>query len=394
VSAGGAQRAGTSGASACADCLRRSWLLGQLSAVLDRNCRADGRLFELLALGDEQLIAALGGRRRERLRREHASALADAPPLPGAACGAVCVHDPGYPMALREAARGLAAPRLLHVAGGPGRMHELAARPAVALLGTPRPSAYGLKLGRRLGRELAASGVVVVTQCVAGVAFAAQQGTLDAGGAALLVAGDGLRVPPPRSRREVYDALLSDGCAVSELPLDSHGRAWGAAASVRIAVGLSALVLLVEAREEPRDLRGAELARLAGRAVAALPGRADSADSAGCHALLRDGARLVRGSEDVLDLLYGADAGARREAPARPERPWLSELQQELVARIGEGIDTIDGLAGAGRDRGETLQALTELELSGTLVRVDRGRYAVASPQRHVRYGDPAQMES
>jgi DNA processing protein len=369
----------TLGAAACGDCLRRSRLLGQLSAVLDRNCRADGRLFELLALGDEQLIAALGGRRREQLRREHAQALARARSPAGSAC-ATCVHDSRYPESLRKAARVLAMPPLLHVSGGLDRLRELAHRPAVAMLGSPQPSAYGQTVARRLGRELAASGIVVVTQRVAGVAFAAQQGALDAGGATLLVAGDGLDVPTPRGRHATYEALSRRGCSVSELPPQTRGRTWGAAAGVRTAVALSALAVIVEAREDPRDLRGAELARLLGRTVAALPGQVDSPASTGCHALLRDGARLVRGSEDVLDLLYGVDAGPRDESPARAEMPWLGARQRELVQHVGEGVDTIGGLAGTGRDPGEVLQALSELELLGLLVRIDPARYAVASP--------------
>jgi DNA processing protein len=390
VSAAGTHRQAPS-AAACADCLRRSWLLGALSAVLDRNCRADGRLFELLALDDEQLIAAVGGRRREQLRRDYAHAQASAPGTGDATeSPAVCTHCRGYPELLTQAGRELAIPPVLHLSGGSERLRELAARPAVALLGTLRPSAYGLQLATRLGRELAASGVVVVTQRLAGIAFAAQQGALDAGGAMLLVAGDGLGVPSPRGRRATYEALLRRGCAVSELPLETRGRTWGAAAGVRIAVGLSALVVIVEAREDARDLRGAQLAGRLRRGVAALPGQVSSPASAGCHALLRDGARLVRSSEDVLDLLYGVDAGARDESSAQPTMPWLSPQQQELIRRVGEGIDTIGALAGLAPDPGQTLQALSELELLGVLVRVDRARYALT----RVRYRDWTQMES
>jgi DNA processing protein len=376
---------------ACGDCLRRSRLLGQLSAVLDRNCRADGHLFELLALEDEQLIAALGGRRREQLRRDYERPPAD--PLGernAAGVCPICVHDPGYPELLKRAAHEIAIPPVLHVSGGRERLRELMAPPTVAMLGSSRPSAYGLALAARLGRELAASGVVVVTQRLAGIAFAVQQGALDAGGATLLVAGDGLGVPAPRCRRATYDALLRQGCAVSELPLETRGRTWGAAAGVRIAVGLSALVVIVEAREDPRDLRCAQLARRLPRAVAALPGHVSSPASAGCHALLRDGARLIRNSEDVLDLLYGVDAGARQESSAQAEMPWLSQQQQELVRRVGEGVDTIGALARSAGDPGEVLQTLSELELIGLLVRVDRARYAVA----RVRYRGSTQMES
>ena len=208
-------------------CLRRSWLLGELSAVLDRNCSADGRLFELLALEDEGLIAALGGRRREELARRHARLRErDAEPARGSAT--VCVHDERFPR--RAAIPGRAPPgardgRARSAAGAGARADDRA-------LGTARASAYGIEIARGLARELAASGVTLVTERRAD-RVAAQEGVAEAGGAAVLISGDGLGAPAPRARDETYARLASAGCTVSEL----RARRGGVAGVLRRACG-------------------------------------------------------------------------------------------------------------------------------------------------------------
>ncbi|HEY2216601.1 MAG TPA: DNA-processing protein DprA, partial [Solirubrobacteraceae bacterium] len=145
-----------SSGAACASCMRRSWLLGELTAVLDRNCRNDGRLFELLALADEQLIDALGGRRRTELRRDYADFDASAVST-GTGITAICEHDRRYPAALR----GQEAPQMLYATGAPARLHALTGAPVVAIFACRRASDYGLELARALGRGLGASGLTI-----------------------------------------------------------------------------------------------------------------------------------------------------------------------------------------------------------------------------------------
>jgi len=354
----------------------------ELSPVLDRSCRADGRLFELLALEDERLIQALGGRRREELRRRW-SRFRERDIELAPRTSAICVHDERYPRTLR----GSGPPCLLHVSGGLERLQALTREPAVALLGTPSASDYGIETARELARALAASGAVVVMERRAGIALAAQVGVLEAGGAAVLVSGDGLGVPAPKSRLSTYARLAPGACTVSELPGWTSGRGWGPMAGVRIAVGLAAVTLIVEAEDRPGDLRGASLARTLGRRLAALPGPVGSPSSAGCHGLLRDGARLVRGASDVLDLLYGIDGsrfGGRVPSGALPRlRPAL----RALLMRVAGGANTLGELTAEAPDRAAVLRDLGELELAGLLGRGDGGRYVVgeAGPQRALR---------
>ncbi len=378
---------------ACARCVRRSWLLAELSAVLDRNCRADGRLSELLALEDSELIGALGGRRRAELKRRHrgfrAQELASADGI-----AAICHHDHSYPRALRQ--RG--SPCLLHVQGGLGRLRILASEPLVAILGTSRPTDYGRRIAHSLARELSASGVTLVTERTAGIAFAAQQGSLAVEGATITISGDGLGVPASKERRDTYARLAARGCAVSELPANARGRAWGVAAGVRIAAALGGVTVIVGAEDSPRELRGASIARELGRPVMALPGPVDSRASTGCHVLLRDGARLVRDATDVLDLLYGVDhlpAGTRPPSGALPS---LAPELREILAQVSAGLDTPGKLMAAvgGDEAGSLFHALSELELLGLLGRSDGGRYVAGETGRRrvAALGLGGQMES
>lgn len=384
---------------ACAECLRRSWLLAELSAVLDRNCRADGRLLDLLALDDLDLIAALGGRRRAELELRHSRFRAQESGTTGGVA-AICRHDRGYPDALR----GPGSPRLLHVRGGLRRLRKLTSGPLVAILGTAHATDYGTRVAHRLARELAASGVAIITEHTAGTALAVQQGALAVDGATISICGDGLGVPGAKDRRDTYAQLTAAGCAVSELPGDVRGRTWGSAAGVRIAAALGAVTVVVEAQESVRELRGAGLARGLGRSVAALPGPVDSRTSAGCHVLLRDGARLVRDAGDVLDLLYGVDRPPplvqppREEAPRGVARLGLAAELREVMEQVSAGFDTPGKLAAAARggDPGALLHALSRLELLGLLGRGAGGKYVVrgADSRRASALGLCGQMES
>lgn len=383
---------------ACAACRRRSWLLAALSGPLEYCARDRDRLLELLALEDTELLEAVGGRRRAELRERY-----ERLPLRGR-CDAeesahpvtsICRHDVRYPRALA----GGFAPRMLEVDGGAERLARLAAAPVVAVVGSCAPSDYGIELARGLARGLSACGVTVAAGLGDGIAAAAHAGALDAGAGSVAVLGGGLDVACPQRRRGLYERLLRAGCGVSELPRDCAGRRWGQLASERVVAQLALLTVVVEARASAGDLAPARIALALGRTVAAIPGRVTSPLSRGTHALLLDGARLVRGPRDVLELLYelgaphtgaGAQAhtepGAERRAPAHPWRARVeahAALAPELrvtLAHVGAGHDTPDRLARAGLDGPRLLLALSELELMGLLVRGDGARYVPRHP--------------
>jgi DNA processing protein len=371
---------------ACVACLRRSWLLAQLSGPLECCARDRARLDEVLALGDDELLAALAGRRAAELRARYerfpvggrcdAGALVCAPGVHSS-----CRHRRGYPRSLA----GAPAPPMLYVAGRAARLAELAAAPTVSILGSRAASDYGLEIARSLARGLAASGVCVVAGLADGVALAAHMGALEASGRQVAVAGGGLSVSCPARMRACYERLLARGCAVSELPGDCDGRRWGGLASERILAALGQVAVLVEADDRPAELAAARIAQALGRALAAVPGRVSSPLSRGPHALLRHGASLVRGAGDVLELLYASAGPTHADAArgeCRPAHPYagLEPRLRTTLELVGAGCDTPGGLARAGADAGDALLALSELELMGLLARGDGGRYLPRDP--------------
>jgi DNA processing protein len=355
---------------ACTHCLRRSWLLGELGALLDYGARAEGRLLELLALGDEQLVLALGGRRRAELKRRYARfAASELPRVAG--IEELCQHDCRYPRVLR----GSEAPPMLHVGGGVERLGRLMARPVVAILGSRRASDYGIEMTSSLARGLATSGVTVASELGDGIALAAQQGALQAKGATVTVMPGGVDVAATARRRSLCERLRKRGCAVSELPCGAPARRWGAAAGQRTVVALAALTVVVEAEDSARELAGARIAQTLGKPLAAVPGRLTSPLSRGSHALLLEGASLIRGAADVLDLLYGVGCPVpAAQAPASPQAELAPTLKATLE-KVGAGMDTPGKLIGEHDDAGELLLALSELELMGLLARGHGGRY-------------------
>jgi DNA processing protein len=359
---------------ACTGCRRRSWLLSSLSGPLECCARDRARLLELLALEDGELIAAVAGRRKAELQAHYERFRpAELPRDPHVE--AICRHCRGYPRALDD--RAVAPP--LEVAGGAARLAKLTAAPMVAILGSRAPSDYGVQMARSLARGLAASRVTVAASLTDGIAVAAHAGALDAGGASVAVMGGGLAVSCPARRRSLYERVKHAGCAVSELPFDCAGRRWGQLASERILAALSRMAVVVEADDTPEDLAAARIAVALGRTVAAIPGRVTSPLSRGTNALLMDGATLVRGPRDVLELLYTVGTAEQCEPPLAPVgAPTDTGLQPHLRAileRVGSGCDTPDKLARAGVEPSAAVLALSELEVIGLLARGDGGRY-------------------
>jgi DNA processing protein len=355
-------------ATACARCLRRSWLLSTLSPALDYRCRDRPRLSELLSLADEELIEAVGGRRRAELRARHSRFRpADLQQAEGAE--SVCRHHRSYPSALSD--RG--GPAMLSVTSGVRRLAELTAAPIVAIVGSTQATDYGMEMAKSLARGLAASGVTVAAALTDGIAVAAHAGALELDGGIVAVLPGGLEVACPAKRRSLYERIKRSGCAVAELPGDCEPRRWGHAAGERILARLAGLTIVVEAHDSPGELAGARIAQACGRTVAAVPGRVTSPVSSGTHALLLGGAHLVRGPADALELICGSDTPAA-PAPANA-REQLGPRLRSTLERVGAGDDTPERLAGHGVDAGELLLELSELELMGLLTRGDGGRY-------------------
>ena len=277
--------------------------------------------------------------------------------------------SPCYPRALGQS---LSGPRTLYVRGGAERLAALTAGPVVAIVGSERATDYGMEMARSLARGLAVTGVTVVSGFANGIAAAAHAGALECDGPTITVMSGGVDVVAPVSRSGLYARVIENGCAISTAPCGVKQRAWSAITRARTVAGLAALTIVVEADAQPWELRVADFARALGHTVAAIPGRVTSPTSRGTNALLMQGALLVRGAADALDILYGVRPG-EHDAPSPPSGLRLD--LRAILERVGAGADTPGKLTGAGEDPGETLLALAELELMGLLGRGDGGRY-------------------
>ncbi len=358
----------TDGNGTCPECLRRSWLLSELSPLLDYHRGDADRLRELLELPDELLIDALGGSRRASLHGARRGWTAQEE----ASGQVICPHCPGYPQRLRAGSPAVA----LHIEGTVARLERLLEAPVVAILGAANPSDYGKRIASALARGLAASGVTVISKLEPGIAHAAHRGVAQLGAGSLAVSADGLEAAREGPRSELYEELMRGGCLLSELPRRAKGRGWGSFAAERVLLGLASVVVLVEGRELSRELRTALLARKLGIPMCAVPGRLGNPLSEGPHSLILDGARLIRGARDVLELLYQGEAGQAAGASSLPPPgSGLAAHLQAMLARVMAGEDTSNRLLDDPTRTGETLAALSELEVAGLLSRTPTGRY-------------------
>jgi DNA processing protein len=355
--------------SSCESCLRRSALLGLLAPWIEHSSREHRRLPALLSLTDDELIAAVCGEKRESVDERLAGFDAGQSREAAACTGlwTVCRHEPSFPGRLLEAPD---APALLYGRGivSLERLNE----PAVALVGSRRASGYGLEVARGLARELGACGVPVVSGMALGVDSAAHEGALEGGGLTVAVLGGAADVPYPSSKRALYRRIVTNGLVVSELPPGLQPFRWCFPARNRIMAGLSAMTVVIEGNTSSGSLITAGFAADLGREVGAVPGQVTSTLARGPNALIRDGACVVRGAEDVLEALYGASDAALRASAATPA---LDERLQTLLDEVERGHGSADSIARDPVEVGEVLAGLTELELMGLVRRGPGGSY-------------------
>jgi len=233
--------------------------------------------------------------------------------------------------------------------------------PTVAVVGARACSPYGSHVARMLGRELGGAGLAVVSGLARGVDGEAHRGALDAGGTTIAVLGCGIDRDYPAAHRELAARIRGSGLVVSEYAPGVEPAPWRFPARNRVIAGLSAAVVVVEARDRSGALITADLALEEGRDVLAVPGEITSALSAGTNDLLKLGATPLTRSEDVLEIfgLVGAESAAADVGP----------LAAKVLERLRDGPASADELARAtGLDAGSLASALTELELAGCAV--------------------------
>jgi DNA processing protein len=359
---------------ACESCLHRASLLGRLAGFVERaSAREPGRRVRaLLALDDDDLVGAVGGRHRDELLAAHRAV--DPEELRAGAraagCRAVCRHDRGYPSSLGDL--GDQAPAALFTRGAVELLDGLEPEGAVTVVGARRATAYGLGVGEELSGMLARAGLAVVSGLANGVDSRAHLGALEAGGATIAVLGGGVDVPYPRRQAGLYRRIEAEGgLLLSELPPGTPSFRWCFPARNRIMAVLGGLTVVVEATERSGSLITAAMALDLGRTVGAVPGPVNSLLSTGTNQLLVEGAAPIRDAQDVLDRLLGPGCrSVRRLGP---------DLEPELAAvlvRVEGGESTPDAIAGAAAIAPHiAATALTRLELLGYLASDATGRY-------------------
>ncbi|MBA2246534.1 MAG: DNA-protecting protein DprA [Chloroflexia bacterium] len=248
----------------------------------------------------------------------------------------VTVEDDGYPALLREIG---SPPPVLFLRG---QLLETDSA-AVAVVGTRRVSSYGREMASQIGEGLARAGVTVVSGLAKGVDGIAHEAALAAGGRTIAVLGSGVDRIYPYEHKRLASRIADQGAVLSDFAPDRKPDAPNFPARNRIISGLSLGVVVIEAPERSGALITVDFAADQGRDVFAVPGPATAWNSAGTNKLLRDGARLVRNADDVLE-----DLRLRRDIvedePVQQPLP-MNDEERRLVAVLTSDPQHIDDIA-------------------------------------------------
>lgn len=259
---------------------------------------------------------------------------------------------------------------------------------AVAVVGSRHMTAYGRRMTQQLAAGLVRAGYTIVSGLARGIDSAAHRAALDAGGRTIAVLAGGLSKIYPPEHADLAGEIEGKGALLSEAPMAVAPQPGMFHTRNRIISGLSRAVVIVEAGGQSGALITARHASDQGREVFVIPGPADSPASAGCHQLIRKGARLVRHVDDILEDLAGiqaAEAPAEDatlfpvEAPRPPtavEPPGLDEAGQKIWHAMSEAPRHVDALAqAAGLDSAEIIRTLMMLEIKKVIRRLPGSYY-------------------
>ncbi len=281
--------------------------------------------------------------------------------------------DPGYPTELLETAD---PPIVLFAMGA----LELLQHPQrLAVVGSRNPTPQGEQNAHDFAQVLAAAGVCIVSGLALGVDGAAHSGALDAGGATIAVVGTGLDRVYPRRHLALAHRIAEHGLVLSEFVLGTAPTAANFPKRNRIIAGVSQGTLVVEAALASGSLITARLAAEMGREVFAIPGSIHATQAKGCHALIRQGAKLVESAQDVLeDLRFDVvpPAAATGSPVADVQLPSLSADESRLLDAMGLDPVGLDALqARTGWETAQLQACLLELELEGLVSRAHGGLF-------------------
>jgi DNA processing protein len=282
-------------------------------------------------------------------------------------CSLLNWTEPEYPQNLLQI---YDPPVLLYVRGDA----QVLNLPSISIVGTRKPTLYGTQMAQRLGRELAARSLVVVSGLARGIDAIGHQGAMDARGRAIGVLGTGIDVCYPKENKKLYEKVLERGAILSEFPLRTHPAPENFPVRNRIVAGLPLGVVVVEGAQYSGSLITARLAMEFGREVFGVPGNVTQQVSFAPNQLIKQGAKLVTCAEDVIEELPTPVRAAlvKAEQPETEQRNLLAgaalngsekKLYELLSAEQPVHIDDI--VERSGLNSSEVLATLFNLEMKG-----------------------------
>jgi len=276
--------------------------------------------------------------------------------------------DADYPAALLDIEN---PPLMLYMLGAlAGRP---VAAPHIAIVGSRNPTPQGEANARQFAKAFGSAGLCVVSGLALGVDGAAHDGALLGGGQTIAVVGTGLDRVYPKKHLALAHRIAQQGMIISEFPLGTPPLAANFPQRNRIISGMSRGTLVVEAALQSGSLITARLAAEQGKEVFAIPGSIHSPQSRGCHALIKQGAKLVEVAQDVLEELNLCTA---TRIPIDNEAAPEPRAGDPLIAALGFDPVSLDALqARTGLDTARLQASLLELELGGQVVRLPGGLF-------------------
>jgi len=354
------------------------WLALALTPGL--GARMAGKLLVEFGSPDAIFSASLTALEGQRLPAAVAQAIHSRQPLSDAAkelaqvqaagCRLLTWDEPEYPRRLREI---YDPPTLLYVRGNV----ELLGRHLISIVGARRPTPYGNQMAERLARDLAARGIVITSGLARGIDSSAHRGALSAtAGATIGVLGCGIDVVYPKENKKIFAEVEERGAIITEFPTGTFPAPQNFPIRNRIIAGMALGVVVVEGAQYSGSLITARLAMEFGREVFGVPGNATQPSSFGPNQLIKQGAKLVTGWEDVVEELptpvraelLPVEAASTEERAALVEEnlaPGERPLYELLSLDESRHVDDLVELSGL--TSSEVLAALFDLELKGVV---------------------------
>lgn len=287
----------------------------------------------------------------------------------------VALGDPGYPAPLLDIED---PPLMLYMLGSLSNRAQAATETiarSLAIVGSRNPTPQGESNARAFAKSFGSAGICVVSGLALGIDGAAHDGALEGGGQTIAVVGTGLDRVYPKKHLALAHRIAAQGMIVSEFALGMPPLTANFPRRNRLISGLSRGTLVVEAALKSGSLITARLASEQGKDVFAIPGSIHSPQSRGCHALIKQGAKLVELAQDVLEELHWAPSGTSH-TELQPDTGPVDPALRNLLLALGYDAVSLDALqARTGLDTPHLQAQLLELELDGQIARLPGGLY-------------------